>query len=432
MPKMLPISMLCTISGVECMFKKLFAVFFAVSVVILFAEIQTYSDEDIKLFTWRGVEVTEFPYVIKEYPKGMSVIVDGKDILAGEKVQGVSYKGGTLILENADISEDIRVGGIEKLKVSLTGDNKVNRIVFGGTSVTVIGDGTLTTEHFGSNKRVYFSDTSLTISEKARVYGKKDYENDTELNSPLRFGSVTVKDNGWLAAADIKTYNLKLRDNAYVNASHCSSIDYLTLSGNSIMEVITDYEDYSKLEMDYTLGRCLYCVTCTDISDNAQLTVVCNDTPVYGMYCYGGHNGRITVSDNGMFYITGSSGYGVYLDNSADGTLEMNDDSRVTIDGFDVGLIAQRVDINGGTLDISSNICAMQIDDIISPYSIFETVLSINGDVISQSCDWKVTDYTEEENEQYGWCYDILRSADTGEPLKDFSITVAQKEDNTG
>ena len=415
------------------MFKKLFSIIFALSAVILFTGIRAYSDEASKPFTWRGVEVTEFPYVIKEYPKGMSVKADGKDILAGETVPGVSYKGGTLFLDNADIEKEIRVTGVPNLNVSLTGDNSVNRIIFTGAHMTVIGYGTLTVGKIDSSNQKYnsFSYYSpfITISENTRIYGKTDYENDTELNSPIRFSSIHIEDNGYLECADIRGSDLKLRDNARVKTSHCNHNEEISLSGNSVLEVVTDYEKYSQLEMGYELGRCLYGINRLTIRDDARLSIEC-DTKVYGIFCYWSNNEKITVSDNGILEISGSSWYGVSLNESAFGTLEMNGNSQVRISGFDIGLMAKRIDINGGKLDIHSNECALQINDINSPYSSFESVLAINGDIVSQSCDWEVTDFTKEEMEQYNWYYDILRSADSGEPLKDFSITVAPKKDS--
>ena len=422
---MLPISMLWIISGVKNMFRKIISIIFALSAVILFSGISTYSEAS-KPFMWRGVEVKEFPYVVKSYPKGMSVTADGKDLLAGETVSGVSYKGGTLTLDNVSIDGEIKVTGVSTLKVSITGDNDLNRLVFDGTHMSVVGNGTLTAKKIESVNSHYSS--FIVISENVRIYGKTDYENDTKLNTPMRFSGVYVEGNSYLECAEIRGGDLTLRGNARVKTSHCHYIDTLSLSGNSVLEVETDYEKYSKLDMGYDLNDCLNMVLYTYIRDDARLSVVC-DTPVCGIYSSGSrHFGEIKISDNGILDISGNSRYGISLDNTAFGTLTMNGNSKVNISGFDIGIAAQRIDINGGTLDIHANKCAVQIDDIISPYANFEPILSINGDIASQSCDWEVTDFTEDEMEQYDWYYDILRSAETGEPLKDFSITVVPKE----
>lgn len=409
------------------MFRKIISIVFAMTAVVLFSGISTYSDEASKPFMWRGVEVKEFPYVVKSYPKGMSVTAEGKNLLAGETVPGVSYKGGTLTLDNVNINGEIKITGVSTLKVSITGDNNLNRLVFDGTHMSVVGNGTLTAEKIESTNSYYSS--FIVISENVRIYGKTDYENDTKLNNPMRFSSVYVEGNAYLECAEIRGGDLTLRGNAKVKTSHCHYIDTLSLSGNSVLEVVTDYEKYSKLEMGYDLNRCLNMVLYTYIKDDARLSVVC-DTPVCGMYSNGGrHFGEIKVSDNGILDISGNSRYGIALDDTAFGTLTMNGNSKVNISGFDIGLVAQRVDINGGTLDIHSNKCALQIDDIISPYANFEPILSINGDIYSQSSDWKFTKFTDAEMELYDWYYQILRSAETGETLKDFSITVTPAED---
>ena len=408
------------------MLRKIISIIFALSAVILFTGISTYSEAS-KPFMWRGVEVKEFPYVVKSYPKGMSVTADGKDLLAGETVSGVSYKGGTLTLDSVSIDGEIKITGVSTLKVSITGDNNLNRLVFDGTHMSVFGNGTLTAEKIESTNSYYSS--FIVISENVRIYGKTDYENDTKLNMPMRFSGVYVEGNSYLECAEIRGGDLTLRGNAKVKTSHFHYVDTLSLSGNSVLEVVTDYEKYSKLEMGYDLNRCLNMVLYTYIKDDARLSVIC-DTPVCGMYSNGGrHFGEIKISDNGILDISGNSRYGIALDDTAFGTLTMNDNSKVNISGFDIGLVAQRVDINGGTLDIHSNKCALQIDDIISPYANFEPILSINGDIASQSSVWKFTKFTDEEMEQYDWYYQILRSAETGETLKEFSITVTPTKD---
>lgn len=367
--------------------------------------------------SWRGVQVTEFPYSVKWFPDGMSITADGKDILNGETVDGITYKGGKLILDGLDIDGDVYISGIDKLEIILSGDSDISKLKFIGTDLTIKGDGTLSAESIIPKESHHLYDTKrITICENARIVSKVDYENITKLNESIKFTDISVKDNGYLETPSISGDSLNLSGNACVRTMHCSYLDRIALKGNSIMEVSGRYDKYPKLEITYELECCLKCTPQISVSGSSRLSVDC-DT-VTGIDCYGHLDSKVTVSDNGILEISGSSLYGLSLDIGTLGSLTMNGNALVTINGFDNALMAHRIEINGGTLDIHSNNIAV----LVNYASNDDPGLFINGDIVSQSSEWVSSQ--PDPNITYELA---LSSAETGDILKDFSITVKEK-----
>ena len=387
-------------------------------------------------FTWRGKEVTEFPYSVKQYPKEMKVTADGKDILRGETFPGVTYSKGRITLNNAHIDDKLYIkltGSGYAPEIVLIGDNYAEELTVnpsGFSKVSVSGSGTLEVKSIK-----FVPDTSyrtmLTIKENARVTVSEDRENVTKLREAINASCISVRENGFLECSFLSGEELCLTDNAEVKTVHCETSS-IFLSGSSVMEVESDYEKYPKLEVDYALTRGMYYIETITIEDDARLTQVSN-TGAYGIFCYGNYHGKITVSDNGTLDVSGSSYYGVSLGDCAFGSFEMNGNSRVRITGFTTALLARRIDINGGTLEIDSNGNAIQVypRSAVSPYSSFEPGFYVNGETVSVSADgeekpldygWQILD-TDPDN--YHFC--VIYNDKGDRELEDFSITVREK-----
>lgn len=411
------------------MLKKICVITFAMFTVILMVGSTSYGEET-DTFTWRGVPVTEFPYyiVLHDPNNKMDITVNGKDILHGENVKGAEYKNGRLWLNNLNIDGDIYINDESFFNITLSGESNIKKLIFTGTELTIEGDGSLTAGSIQSEdttyyeiKHYYASSTKLTIRENARVIGKDNYETASELNKAIKVNDVTVKNNGYLKCADISVKQLNLYDNAYISTEHCSA-NNIALADDSIMQVIGNYKKYPKLEITDDLKSCIYDISEIEISDNAKLSVLC-DTTDYGIFCSGMKaTSQITVSGNGILNVSGNSEYGIVLDQNPFGALDIYDNSYVTINGFNVALLSKRLGINGGTLKINSNENALQINQTVSDYSPYDTGLYINGDVVSQSSDWVLSQIELDSTSKL-----TLNSAETGVILKDFSITVKEK-----
>ncbi|MCH5348729.1 MAG: leucine-rich repeat domain-containing protein [Oscillospiraceae bacterium] len=363
--------------------------------------------------SWNGVPVTEFPYSVKWYPTGMNIKADGKDILGGEAVDGITYEDGKLLLDGLNIEGEIFIQGIDELEIVLKGNNNISDLKFIGTYLTIKGDGTLSAEIIRPQK---YNTKTITICEDARIISKDDYENATKLNDSIKFTNINVMDNGYLETPSISGDSLMLSGNARVRTMHCDYLDRIVLEDNSIMEVVSEYEKYPKLEITYELRHCMHCTPQISVGGSSRLSVVC-DT-VVGIDCYGHLDSKVTVSGNGVIEISGSSSsYGLFLEGSL-AALTMNDNALITINGFDYALRAHKIEINGGTLDIHSDNVAAYIDTA----TLSETGLFINGDVVSQSSDLVFSPLEPDITYKLA-----LSSAETGEILKDFSITVKEK-----
>lgn len=368
--------------------------------------------------SWRGVSVTEFPCSVKWFPDSLEIKADGRDVLNGEAAEGITYKDRTLFLDGLNIDGDIYISGLDKLDIFLSGDNDISDLKFMGTSLTIKGDGTLSAENI-LPKDYHRSHVPkwITICENARIIGKDEPEKSTSLNRTVRFTDITVKDNGYLETPSISGDCLTLSGNACVKTIHCEKFDDITLTGSSVMEVVSDYKKYPALKITYELHHSMYGTPQISVSGSSRLSVVCGTS--FGIDCYGRTDSKVTVSDNGILEISGTSSYGLTLGTGIPGALTMNGNALVSISGSDHALTAHKIEISGGTLDIRSNEIAAYINFAASS----ETGLFINGDVVSQSSDWVLSQF------EPGITYKLaVSSAETEEILKDFSITVKEKK----
>ena len=366
--------------------------------------------------SWRGVPVTEFPFSVKWFPEGMEIKANGRDVLNGKAPEGITYKDRTLFLDDLNIDGDIYISGLDKLDIVLTGDNNIKDLRFIGTDLTIKGDGALYTENIYPKTYHDYYFKTITICENARIIGKDDPERSTSLNRTVRFNKINIRDNGYLECPMLKGYDLSLSGSACVRTMHCEKFDDITLTGNSVMEVVSDYKKYPALKITYELRHCMYGTPQISVSGSSRLSVVSGTS--FGIDCYGRTDSKVTVSDNGILEISGTSSSGLSLGTGIPGALTMNGNALVSISGSDHALTAHKIEINGGTLDIRSNEIAAYINFAASS----ETGLFINGDVVSQSSDWILSQF------EPGITYKLaVSSAETEEILKDLSITVKEK-----
>ena len=413
------------------MLKKIIVIMSAVFSMIFLAGVTSYGEET-GTFTWRDVPVTRFPYFTILHSHDVGIKINGKDIINGESVPGAVYKDGRLWLDDLDIDGNIYINDEYPFHITLDGDSSIRNLIFNGTELYIEGRGSLTAESIQSVDTAYsdVSNTSitLTIRENARVAGKNDPENDTELNKLLNVNNISIKNNGYLKCADLAGEHLSLYDNAYVSAEHCT-VDEIILADDSIMKVRSNYEKYPKLDITEDLKSSIYNISKMEIRDNARLSAECYTTD-YGILCLGtGTRSQITVSENGILEASGNSGVGIAAYQNYYSMFDMHDNSQVIINGFNNGLITRRLEISGGTLKINSDGTALQINPRALNYAYFGTGIYLYGDVISQSCDWILgkslslfysSTFAEED-------YNTLRSRQTNNKLKDFSITVKEK-----
>lgn len=396
-------------------------------------EPNTYEDkpdtsDTIDTFIWRRVPVAEFPYYTILHSHEVGITVDGMDIINGESVPGAVYKDGRPWLDGLDTDGDIYINDEYIFYITLSGDSRIRTLIFNGTSLCIEGDGTLTAESIQPANSIYYEaartyepSMTLTVRENASVIGTDTPETASELNRQIKVNDIAVKDNGHLKCDDIAGKQICLYDNASVAAEHCS-VDEIILADDSVMEVRGDYGKYPGLDITDDLKSCIYKITNMEIRDNARLSAECNTTD-YGIFCRStGTDAQITISGSGILDVSGSSGFGISAEKNYYSMIGMHDDSQVIINGFKVGLATRRLEINGGTLKINSDGDALQINPKALNYKRFGTGIYINGDAVSQSCDW-LLDTSEDDNS-----FIALRSSQTGSKLKDLSITVKEKQ----
>lgn len=360
-------------------------------------------DETESMLWGDNKEISSFPYFSSYYPDDVQLEIDGKDILRGEKVEGVTYEKGVLTLDNVNIEVDnanyaIAYSGMDELTIKLIGENRINaeisKPVFKKSSeemyVVFEGDGSLETYGIGAEK--------VVIKENAKI---------TEESVVGWAISLSISGNGEFRSGHIGYENISLSENAKIKAKRLGYVN-LTLSGDSYMEVIMD-EDYTN---SYSGGSAIGNAKKINIDDNAKLYV--ENKKGETIYSYSG-DAKVTVSGKGILEIKGNPGNSaLYLDGCI---LTINDEGTVKITGAEECVSAEKIIINGGTLDCHASGYGTAI--LIVPFK-DNTVsgLFINGEIISQSCDnWEMT---------IGSSIGIITSE--GKKLKDFSITVKQKE----
>ena len=336
-----------------------------------------------KSLTVNGKAVNEYPYYESFYPAGIKLSVTGVDVLRGEKLDGVYYRDNSLVFDNAVIDANgekiiIRSSGIYPLKVELIGNNKVISdspcsLFSGDANIVFKGSGSLETPTIRT-------ESSVTLTERAKLIESQEIMSspmdEYDFNSP----SLSLTGDSYIEFRSLNTDSLYLSENSHAEIKK-GEFDYVTLSGNSSMNIINDLPDNS-----YRGGAAIYMVQGITISDNARLYADNSgqdDDTIFFYY----HNDIMKISGNGILEINGNPySYGVNLEESAFGTLSVNDNGRVIVNGSAICVFAQKIILNGGTMELNS--CdegvAIAIDPIVSPYADFEPGYFINGEIISE------------------------------------------------
>ena len=355
-------------------------------------------------------EITSFPHYIAYYPEDMFLKVNGIDVLRENAPDGVSYKNGILTLDNAIIDcndhSAICCSGMEELKINLVGDNIIRgeklykAFDAEETHVCFIGSGTLDTVMLGAEL--------ITISGDVQVF------ETIKIERPIDVDYLCVDENAVFKSNHIRCEGIRIFGNAKVYARQIEP-ESISLAEYGYLEVVMD-ENVANWLMG---GRAIDGVLSIKITDNAKLYAEnkLHDT----IFCYP-NNAKVIVSGNGILEINGNSdGIGLSLDESAFGTLTIEEHGTVKIYNAGACVYAQRIDIDGGTLDCSAaeGGGSVYIHTSKSPYSDFELGFFANGEIVTVShSNWEMKELT---------AYADLISAD-GEFLSDFAIVVEEFE----
>ncbi len=299
--------------------------------------------------------------------------IDGKDIMAGETVQGVTFSDNVLTLENVSISSDERYGiyikGFDDLTINLLGRNNIRTtgefdIMIYDCHLTFAGDGKLFTSYIA----VTNSAVNLTENVELNVYPEKDddgicgmYYNDAS----DCYGALHLFDNAKILTSHpvYVFYELALSGNSSIEYDNLDDDHYLperkifpgivtarniVMSGNSKMNIKSTND----------------CVSVKEhfaITDNATLDAyslsgagICAGYSASGM-SYRIFGSDFTASGNAVVNADGHKA-GILLTGSRhDGNFIIRDNASVTAKGRSgnaSGLTANKVTISGGELNL--------------------------------------------------------------------------------
>lgn len=376
---------------------------------------------EAKEFIWRNTAVTEFPYTTKWYSEKIEITINGADILNGDAVDGAAYKGGKLRIDGLNIDGDIVVNSKKHFEIEISGNNSINNLLFNGPTLIISGDGTLTANTISDKKYSLYYSSAIDIRGNAHIICREDFGNSSGLSETIFFNELYIKDNSSLQCANIGERVLSISGNAHVSTAHCSA-EFIKLRDSSVIEIVSSYEKYPELEITDELNCAIYNVRELTIRNDARLSVKCGSAK-YGIYSEMA-NPIISLIDNSVLDISGSSVCGIMLNGYNLGSLRMNGDPYAAVSSSGHTIYVGKIVVNGGTLDIHTDeeYLAGKLPTMNYPQDESEAGLYINGDVISQSCDWtyNISDFYN----GYGL---IFYSAETGETLKDLSVTVKEK-----
>lgn len=350
-----------------------------------------------KSLTVNGKAISEYPYYKSFYPADIKLSVMGVDVLRGEKLDGVYYEDNALVLDNAVIDANgekniIRTSGINVLNVELIGNNRIVSdspcsLFSGEANIVFKGSGSLETP----KTKI---ESSVTLTEGAGLIENRQFMSSPTEEYSFQSKSLSLTDDSYIEFRALNVDSLCLSENSHAEIKK-AEFGYVTLSGSSSMNIINDLPDNS-----YRGGASIYTVREITISDNARLYADNSGQDDDTIFFYN-HNGTMKISGNGILEINGNPhSCGVNLEESAFGTLSVNDNGRVIINGSTICVFAQKVILNGGTMELNS--CeegvAIAIDTIVSPYADFEPGYFINGEIISENpegWEFRKLDWTE-------------------------------------
>lgn len=372
-----------------------------------------------KPFEWRGEEINEFPYFEKHYDKDVSLTVLGKDILRGEKVEGVSYDNGVLYLDNAFISADsnydyiIGCNGIIPLTIDVTGEcyliGKSIRKFFetNGSPVIIKGDGTLYTTRMEADTLTISEDVKLKEYELEKYYDDTyDYNFVRNIDSSYNIESFIIRDNASVECLKIGGVSLDITDNSAVICEKINVEGNITVDKNG------------RLNVGYAEKLGLICCTHLKISDYAEADIKASSHealfPSTNKWYYYINNLSVTVSGNGRLSIIGKekkTTVNAAFESRKYSALTLNDNASVSIKNGITCAVFNAVIINGGALEIEAdkNGQAVKIPckNLINSNDGYfyleadETGFIINGDIKKIELDDIVkTSLTDEEKDE--------------------------------
>lgn len=250
---------------------------------------------------------------------------------------------------------------------------------------------------------------NFTITDNAEV--KKS---DTAQTLRIHTDLFNMKGNSSCTADYIYCDEISMSGNSQAFTHHVGeNMDSIKLLEESSLIIEADKERHE----GYGENRGIERITSIAIDDSAQLTVKSYYDDAIYVYPY---FGRITVSGNGILKVIGTSDnmFGINIGNSAFGSLIINDEASVIIEECIIGVMAQLIEINGGTLSVKCHKTgiAVIVDQIVSEYADFNPGFFINGEIVSQSCEG----YTFGEYADI--VYDVMQK--DGDPLSSYSVTV--------
>lgn len=334
-----------------------------------------------------------YPYFESYYPKEMRLSVAGIDVLRGEEqLAGVSFDHGALIFENAVIDSSgyaftIAASGFDELTIELIGENKIvsdipcSLFKTGDISIVFKGSGSLETPTMEAKR--------ISLTENVKIIENEELSSE---DYGIITDSLSLSGESILECREVKADYLRLSNHAYADIQS-GRFDEITLQDDSAMNVILN-EPSRGGHILYT-NRAITVGRSIRISDNARLFV--DNSKLFPddfkYYCqtiffesYGGH---FTISDNGSLEIKGNyAGDGIDMDNGS-GTFTVNGNAKVKIDGAVVCIEAERIVLNGGTLELNTAKEGPVI--IIDSFTSADAGYFINGEILSENVtDWEM------------------------------------------
>lgn len=362
-----------------------------------------------------------YPYFESYYPKEMKLSVAGVDLLHGGELAGVSFNHGVLTLENAVIDSSghdftITASKLDTLTIELIGENKI--VSDSSCSLFRAGDIPIVFKGSGSLEVPTMEAKRISLTESAKIITNAKLSSE---KNDIITDSLSLSGESSLECREVKTDFFSLDDRAYMGIQS-GRFGEMYLSDDSAMDVILNEAN----RVNYTAYRAITVGHCIRISDNARLFVDNSKHPVENrsdaIFFYQ-NDGSLTVSDNGTLEIKGNHlAEAINLEYTARGTLTVNGNAKVKIDGAGTCINAAKIILNGGTLELNAaeENPAIMIETVVLPYSDFESGYFINGEILSENI-------SDREMLHREMIYDFVLCSD-GKPVSSYFIQVRERE----
>lgn len=336
-----------------------------------------------------------------DYPDNMKIKVGGVDILHGGKVEGVSYKNGRLILDNAVISTDKTAGisaeSFDELYIELIGDNRIEAkySAFKGVTDSVIlsGSGSLTVKRLSSDSGANeFISVHLTENVK--------FINENVDDNVMEYKNISIRDNAVMETDKLFCSSLALSGKGILNAGSCR-VTYIGMSGSAQMNV-TD----TVIEKN---SAAIMCITELRMYSDARLNITTKRSGIGFLFT----DGDAEINDNAVIEINGAAdSIGIDQGTFTYGQFIMNGNSKLIINGTGCGVRTAQLVINGGTFSCepAENGCPVLVKTKGASYL-------LEGNITEESCSDRTMEYIDTE-EMYAIFSD-------GKPVGKYSVTVS-------